>query len=79
MWSHDLIYVEFCKALDAFPHIILSELGPVLFNIFTNDLVGLSVPSVNLQMTPICVVQLTCLRERLPFRETWPDLISLPV
>jgi len=35
-----------------------SILGPVLFNIFINDLVGLRLPSASLLMTPSWVVQL---------------------
>ena len=43
----------------------------MLFNIFINDInSGSSALSASLQMTPSCVVQLTRLRDRIPYRET---------
>ena len=50
--------------------------GPVLFNIFINDLVRLSAPSANLQMTLSWVVQLTHLRDGMSSRGTWTSLRS---
>jgi len=47
-----------------------SILGLVLFSIIIYDIVRLSVPSAILQMTSNSVVQSTCLRDRMPSRET---------
>jgi len=48
----------------------VSVLGPILFNIFINDIVLLSAPPASLQITPSRVVQLILLREGIPSRGT---------
>jgi len=56
-----------------------SVLGPMLFNIFINDLATLSAPSASLQMAPSWVVWLTHQKERMPSRGTWTSFRSGPL
>ena len=53
-----------------------SVFGLVMFNIFINDIVGLSAPPASLQITPSWVVQLTRLREVILSRGTSTGLRS---
>lgn len=53
-----------------------SIFGPVQFDIYINDKVGLSVSLASLPMTPSCAVWLTHLRSGTPFRGTWTSLRS---
>lgn len=45
-----------------------SMFGSVFFHVFFSDIVGLSAPSVSLQKTSSLVVQVTHLRDRMPFK-----------
>jgi len=56
-----------------------SVLGPVLFNIFINDLVRSSALLASLQMTPSRVVQLTHQKDGMPSRGSWTSWRGGPV